>query len=252
MRSWKSALEKSLDKWRNRKNVEGALLTGSYATGTATEFSDLDLFIVLSDSARWNRKELHVVDGITVELSICTVSQFERYIDNEHREYKSVVSRMWSVGKIMFDRRGEIDRLQQKAKKQMRRSFKKLRKQGIEIEKAFIWNDLQDIKEMHREQASGFEFVCSLHLQRAITAYAKFLRAEIPPFAKLHRILSDKRFRARYGIEQLPDRQFNRLLKACLKKLSMRNIESLTEHVLEKMGGFDPDGWSWKWKTPAS
>ena len=252
MHSWKSALEKSLDKWRNRNNVEGALLTGSYATGTATEFSDLDLFIVLADTAAWNRKELQVMDGITVEFSICTVSQFEKYIDNEHNENKSVVSRMWSVGKIMFDRHGQIDRLQQKARKQMRRSFKKLRNRRIEIEKAFIWNDLQDLKDMHREKASGFEFVCSLHLQRAITAYAKFLRAEIPPFAKLHRILSDRGFRTRYGIEPLPDSHFNRLLKACLKNLSMRNIEKLTEHVLEKMGGFDPDGWSWKWKMPAS
>jgi predicted nucleotidyltransferase len=251
MHPWKSALEKSLDKWRNKKNVEGALLTGSYATGTATEFSDLDLFIVLSDSARWNRKELHLVDGITVELTICSISQFEKYIDNEYRENKSVVSRMWSVGKIMFDKHGEIDRLRRKARKQLQSSFKKLRKQRMEIEKAFIWNDLQDLKDMHGEQASGFEFVCALQLQRTITAYAKFLRAEIPPFAKLHRILSDRGFRARYGIEQLPDRHFNRLLKACLKELSMRNIESLTEYVLEKMGGFDPDGWSWKWKTPA-
>jgi len=248
---WESALKKSVSKWRRRKDVEGAVLTGSYATGTSTEFSDLDVFIVLSNAAGWNRKELSVLDGLIVELSICTVSQFEQYIDNEYKNNRRSVTRMWSVGKIIFDRHGETERLKQKASRQMQRRFKRLRKRSIEIEKAFLWNDLQDLRGLHRQAAPGFEFVCSLQLQRAITAYAKFLRAEVPPFAKLQRILSDKRFRARYGIELLPDQYFNRLLKASLNELSMRNVGRLTEHVLEKMGGFSPDGWSWKWKTIA-
>ena len=45
----REAIEKITEKLRNRKEVQGVIVGGSVAHGFATESSDIDLMIVLSD-----------------------------------------------------------------------------------------------------------------------------------------------------------------------------------------------------------
>ena len=44
---WEKALDKFLQDWRRKKYVLGAMLTGSYAMGSPTRYSDIDIVIIL-------------------------------------------------------------------------------------------------------------------------------------------------------------------------------------------------------------
>jgi len=47
--NWQLALEKFLEEWKGKDFVEAALLTGSYAIGMETKYSDVDVYIIPSD-----------------------------------------------------------------------------------------------------------------------------------------------------------------------------------------------------------
>jgi hypothetical protein len=59
--------------------------------------------------------------------------------------------------------------------------------------------------------------------------------------------LSSAKDRAKYRLEDFPDKRFGRLfVKAVLlkdRRKMMNGYRSLTEHVLKVMGGFVIDGW---------
>ena len=47
MEKWKLALNKFLERYENKDFYEGAIACGSYVSGNANEFSDIDVHIVL-------------------------------------------------------------------------------------------------------------------------------------------------------------------------------------------------------------
>lgn len=49
MQNWETALKKFLKSWKNKKEVVGALVCGSFVVGNPTKHSDIDLHIVLKD-----------------------------------------------------------------------------------------------------------------------------------------------------------------------------------------------------------
>jgi len=65
--NWQLALEKFLKEWKEKDFVEGALLTGSYAIGMETKYSDVDVYIILSDSVEWRERGNKVIDGVLIE-----------------------------------------------------------------------------------------------------------------------------------------------------------------------------------------
>ncbi|MDP2861070.1 MAG: nucleotidyltransferase domain-containing protein, partial [bacterium] len=67
MNDWNSAVKKFLEHWANKKEFEGAVLSGSYAVETQSKNSDIDVMIVLSDKTKWWQRGNQVVDGFLIE-----------------------------------------------------------------------------------------------------------------------------------------------------------------------------------------
>ncbi|WP_245610422.1 nucleotidyltransferase domain-containing protein [Thermococcus celericrescens] len=61
------ALEIFLEEWREKDFVEAALLTGSYAISMETKYSDVDVYIILSDNVDWRERGNKIIDGILIE-----------------------------------------------------------------------------------------------------------------------------------------------------------------------------------------
>ena len=56
MKNWNFAINKFLEGWKGEEEFEGALLTGSFAVGSQSASSDIDIMIVLSDKTEcWQR-----------------------------------------------------------------------------------------------------------------------------------------------------------------------------------------------------
>jgi predicted nucleotidyltransferase len=250
MQFWEKALDKFLTDWKNRKEVIGALVTGSYVTGLATEFSDIDVHIILSDDIRWRERGNKIVDGFLIEYfanPICQIVKNSKSEDGKNRIASDV--RMFAIGKILFDKTGVLKRTKRRFEKQLKqKKIKKLTALQTEIKKYSLWDQLDNLKDLNRQNSPSFSFVYFNDLTKILEIYTEFIGTEICGLSKVHKMLTNEKFRKKYGIKNIPDQKFVSLFKKCLEKASLDKIEQLTDYVLKKMGGFKIDGW--KIKSP--
>lgn len=84
-------------------------------------------------------------------------------------------------------------------------------------------------------------------LNKVLSLYSRFCGGELTSASKQFRQMSDSMFREKYEISDYPDPLFQRLFCSCLTAQThgdcFANLNSLVEHALSAMGGFEIDGW---------
>lgn len=252
--NWQQALEIFLDKWRDLDYVEGALVTGSQVVGTATQNSDVDVHIILSPNIDWRERGNELVNDTLIEYFANPVFFFQQYLDEDYVNNSKQNARMFVIGEILFDKNGEVAKLVSQAETYMEREFTKPDDIWTNVAKYAIWDEFDGLDDMYNANQPSFEHSYHLFLQNLLIKYAKFMGAEILAHSKLYKFLSSEDFRLRYKIEQFPDSDFNAQFLQALQSNSQDDMYSsaktLTQLVLDKMGGFEIDGW--KLKTPAT
>ena len=67
MEKWEAAARKFIKQCGFYNEIEAAFLTGSYAAGNADKYSDIDLYIVLSEDVTWRERGNKRFDGFLIE-----------------------------------------------------------------------------------------------------------------------------------------------------------------------------------------
>ena len=70
MEPWERALTVFLEEWKNREDVIGAIVCGSYVTGNPSLHSDIDVHIILSDKVNWRTRGNVVVNNYLIEYFV--------------------------------------------------------------------------------------------------------------------------------------------------------------------------------------
>lgn len=248
MKNIEASLNKFLAPWRRKSGYLGAILTGSYATGTQTEFSDVDVQIVYKDGTEWRERGNKIMDGYVFEYFANPVGQYKKYMDKEYASGKRTTARMFVTGLIIEDTGNNVGVLKNEAEKMFKKKFAKISKFDAEIAKYTIWDNVDGLKDLEKRNTPDFLVLYGITLVKVFEIYAKFLGIEMPTTSKLYRFLSDRSFRENYKMAEVPDGQFVKLLMSSLKKKDLKSIEKLVKHVQSQMGGFNIDGW--KLKSP--
>ena len=113
------ATEAFLAKLKQRPDVVGVILFGSWARGNSRPGSDVDLVVILQEGYQ---RAVETHDGQLFEIIYTTAHSSLVYWDS----HKDDAAGLWSVAKILFDRDGTVERLRanvqrflQDGKKQM-------------------------------------------------------------------------------------------------------------------------------------
>lgn len=251
----RETINEFLRPWNRRRDVIGALLVGSYATGLATLQSDIDICIILRDTIRrWRRGNI-VMSGFLIEYAAYPIPHLKYLQDRDLTEGMRLRTRMLATGIILFDRTGTIQKLQRKARWLLRKKLPKQSKEIIEMHKYLLWNQLDnllDLKKEHSQGKGGFAYAYYAGLQNILHFYASFLRLEIPRPNRIHRFLYDSEFRKKYSIAGLPDVSFSKLFESAMREPSLPIFKQLTAYVHKRMGGFSINGWKLRGHTPRS
>jgi DNA modification methylase len=108
MEKWEIATEKFLKKWKNKKEVVGAVLCGSYITGNPSKHSDLDIQILLDKQIIWRERGNKYVDGFLIEYFANPLPQNLEYYQSDYQRRKKAHIHMFLTGKILFDKNGDV------------------------------------------------------------------------------------------------------------------------------------------------
>ncbi|MFW9928828.1 MAG: nucleotidyltransferase domain-containing protein [Candidatus Thorarchaeota archaeon] len=250
MHDWEKALDKFLRKWKNNNNLVGILVCGSYVTGNATPESDIDVQIILDDTIDWRERGNLYIDDFLIEYFINPIRQIKSYFIEEYESYKVNSATMFATGVIIEDKKNILKDLQTEAKEWISKTFPDINHSQLEVMKYTIWNYLEDVKASVRDHYLGFNYLYYSYLSEITEMYRKFLGYDRLRPEKIIDILEEEKYRKRYRLRDFPDKKFAELLlksiQAINDKEKMLCYQNLTEYLLNKMGGFNIDGWSLK------
>ena len=112
---------------------------------------------------------------------------------------------------------------------------------------------LDNLEEVFEADGKEFFFVFYNDLNDLFETYAKFLQFDSIPVHKLRRFLVDEKDKKKYHVSNFPDEEFVKMFVNAInlkdKSKMLKEYQKLTNHILDKMGGFNIDGW--KIKSPA-
>ena len=160
---------------------------------------------------------------------------------------------MFCTGKLLFDKTGELKQLVKDSRKYLVKKYPKQNKIQVELAKYHIWDMFDNLEEVFEAEGKEFFFVFYNNLNELFEIYAKFLQFDSIPVYKLRRFLVDEKNKKKYHVSNFPDEKFVKMFIKAInikdKSKMMKEYQKLTNHVLDKMGGFNIDGW--KIKSPA-
>ena len=246
-KNWQISLEKFLKKWKNREEVIGAIVCGSYITGHPTKHSDVDVHILLDSNTSWRERGNEIIDGILIEYFANSVKRHHQYLEEDANSRSRVNAHMFCTGKVLFDKTGDLRKLVRYSSKYLKKKNPKQSKIEIELGKYNVWDMCDNLEEVFAANSEEFFFVFHNYLNLLFETYAKFLRFDSMPIHKLRRFLVNKDDKKKYHVSDFPDKRFVKMFMSVLplkdKSEMMTQYKKMTKHVLKEMGGFDIDGW---------
>ena len=244
------ALEEFIKIWRNRKHTLGIMITGSYVIDLADEYSDIDLYIMLSDEATHRERGDHVLGGCVVEYNADPVRYTLQLQEEQYRAGLRHCARKLSTGRIVFDTNGAALELQRIAKLYMTKPFEKMSSTLCEMAKYFMWDQFEDLRRLAQGDQTAFAFAYYCGLQNILIHYGHYLGVEVVRPVRMYQFLTQREFRKKYCVDGFPDNEFVSLVANCMGKVDFSTIEKLTLYTQAQMGGFTLDGWKLKVPVP--
>ncbi len=250
MEMWEIVLQKFISKWENKKEVIGAMACGSYITGNPSKHSDIDIEILLDSKTDWTETGNEIIDGILIEYFARPFKKHHEEFEEDYKSNSKIEAHMFTTGKVLFDKTGELNKLIKIAKKYMVKKYKAQSELEIKNTKYRLWDRCDNLEEVFEANSEEFFFVFYVHLNDLFRIYSKFLRFESILTHKLKSFLVNEKDKKKYKIGDFPDKIFVKMFVDAMnlkdKQKMMKEYKKLTAHVLDKMGGFNIDGWKIK------
>ena len=248
MEDWEKATNKFLEKWKKDPKVIGITICGSYITGNPTKNSDIDIRITFSDNIDYRERGNQIVDGYLMEYMANPISREYKYFEEEYENRGKSTAHMFSTGRVIYDKTGQIKKLVQEAKKWNKKKFKKASKAYINDKCYFLWDNYDNLEEVYDRGLEDFYFVYYNFLNNIFEFYSAYLGHHNARINKNLRLLKNKKDQVKYDIDPFPDDKFTKLFYDSLKikedkAKMMKSYKKLNDYVLDKMGFNGIDGW---------
>jgi len=239
-----------LEKYINKKEIIGAIVCGSYITGNPTKHSDIDIYIISNNNYKYSSRSTEYINNTLVEYFIETPDEIKKcFKENIEHKIKYDIH-MFLTGKILFDKTGEVKNLIKLAKTYDKRKYKKSNKTRTENIKYYLWDMQDNLEEVFEADKGDFHFVYFNFLDKLLEFYSEYLGFNNIPTYKIRRLLTEKKDKMKFRIQDYPDKQFVKLFINSLEiiepKQMLKKCQKLTEYITKKLGGFNVDGWKSK------
>lgn len=205
----------------SNEDVLGIILYGSFITGYSHASSDIDMHIITNNNVKDLIRGVETINGHKFEY-------FERPIDDVYDEvelsFKNQRNALLTIigyGKIIFDRNGEIQRLQQYILNKYSNPLPYLDADDQKEMVAILDNRMIKLQDMYDKNSIEFESSYYLLIERMRKFYSRrFGCGDIPP-EKAVRIYTDENYRMAFCRSKIPSQEFISLYLSALSQQSI-------------------------------
>lgn len=247
--NWEERLNKFLENFKYKNDIDGILVCGSFITGNPSSHSDLDVHILLKEKVDYRVRGNKIVDGLLIEYFANPPRQIREYFKEDYSEIRPMAQIQFITGKILLDKTGEVQKLKKEARKMLDKRYSDLNTDINELNKYELWDMLDDLQDGFENDRDDFDFIYYCNLDKLLSLYMKYIKYPYHKKTILGNITSEI-VKDKYLLEELPDKQISGLIKNCIilknKEDRMKNYELLTNKILNLTGGFDIDKFEFK------
>ena len=247
--NWEERLNKFLENFKYKNDIDGILVCGSFITGNPSSHSDLDVHILLKEKVDYRVRGNKIVDGLLIEYFANPPRQIREYFKEDYSEIRPMAQIQFITGKILLDKTGEVQKLKKEARKMLDKRYSDLNTDINELNKYELWDMLDDLQDGFENDRDDFDFIYYCNLDKLLSLYMKYIKYPYHKKTILGNITSEI-VKNKYLLEELPDKQISGLIKNCIilknKEDRMKNYELLINKILNLTGGFDIDKFEFK------
>ena len=251
--AWETALASFLAPWRERREVTGALVCGSYVTGDPSPRSDIDVHILLKPSTKWRERGNDIVDGFLIEYFSNPPHRIREYFRHDFSDNDHACATQFATGQIVFDQGGVIAKLKQEARKWIEKPFRKPSRVQMLMGGYGLWDNLDNFRDAVENVEPDLAWQYVHTLTSILRTYSRFNGECFLRFDKAFVGLSGDSLTKKYAQRPFSDTIFARRFAAAMLETDaakmLPTLEALTRYVHRKMGGFEIDGF--RLRSPA-
>jgi hypothetical protein len=248
MATWQAKLDRFLEPWRQLPELTGALACGSFITGQPNPKSDLDVHLVLAESACWRERGNRIIDGLMIEYFANPPRQIRTYFREDHESRRPMAATQFATGVVLLDCTGDVALLRQEAQTWLIKPFPPQPDWQTELSKYSLWDLADNLTDAFERSAPDFVHLYHLSLQRLFETYARYLGHPLPGPEKLYGMLTSQATRQKYLQPPFPDEPFATAFALALTQTDphkmLNTFQALSQSILHRMGGFQINGWS--------
>lgn len=224
---WQDAMNEFIADYKENPDVEAILLVGSYAVGNNNNYSDIDIFIILNDQAKYRKRGNKLVGNYLIEYFVNRKQDVYKYLDDGVKNHKGSIKNMIQNGIALYDKNNIIKELKKYAK-----NLPKNNNKDVMLYYA-CWCAYDEYKAAKYNNHLQY-YIC---LNNLVDCYLVNNGYNKLPNLKIERFFKDKEYLKKYNIK-LPNNKFNKLVINCFDDENQNNLKQLYDYVIND-GKFD-------------
>lgn len=232
-------------------DIEAAFVTGSHVSDNADVFSDIDIYIVIKD-ADWRERGNARMRGKLVEYFANPMRQIKKYIDQAFVTGNMSIFGIIQMGIPLVDNNECLAELKAYAAAKLVQEATPPSTGETALAKYHLWDTMDELERCRNYSSPDFLLQCQHLFSMIFTTYCRHIQYYPPPLPKLYRVLTDMKYRAGYGLSEIPDECFRDLSISFLETKDedemYRLIKEIYRHVISIMGGFAVDSFVYRSK----
>jgi len=248
MEKWEQAARSFIDSCSFKDEIDAVFLTGSHAFGNADEFSDVDLFIVLSDDAKWRERGSKRVNGLRIEYFVNPVRQIIKYIEGSYTDARLIEITMILGGIVIYNKNSAAEKMIDYCKQKLVSEFPKMSEFNVKTGLYLLWDNLDELNRAYANKTPDVEMQFFMLIRSAFELYSRYICSPVPSYHKLFKWLTNEKYAKRYGLPVFNDTVFLEMIKSafCCKdsKAMLELSDDIYAYVSDKMGGMDVDNFA--------
>lgn len=189
-------------------HVLGIIVYGSYVTGYSNEDSDVDVHIIMDDSDKNIYRGVSNSNGFKIEYFEKPISDIYLSIENDFVTNNNAYLAIIGLGKIIYDRNGEIEKLKHYILKKYSQPMPALSGDDAIEMAVIIDNKIKKLRAMFENNNPEFVYNYYLVIEKIRKFYSRLCGCGDIPVEKAFKIYTDEKYRESFGMSTVPDEEF--------------------------------------------
>ena len=208
-----NTINKFINDFKDKDYYEGAVLSGSYASGNYNENSDIDIYII-ANNINYKERGMKLIDGQLLEYFVNPINQIEKDLEEGQNNKNCLDIRMLSNCIILNDKNGKVNDIVVKAQKVLEKGPKKPDEHTYKINCYMVWSRFDEL-ELKYKRKEDIDYNYNVFLSQVINSYLQNKQIFLVNLCKIENILKNEQFKKNYNIGKELDIEFQNLLLKC-------------------------------------